>query len=91
PINNLNLLRLNQLKNSTIKYRNKTKIVQRKIYKISVKRLDEYDFVVTFLSDSGLSIKQFIEGKNWIEPNVSSCIGNKCTCMKFDVLDITVA
>lgn len=91
PINNLNLLRLNQLKNSTIKYRNKTKIVQRKIYKISVKRLDEYDFVVTFLSDSGLSIKQFIEGKNWIEPSVSSYIGNKCTCMKFDVLDITVA
>jgi tRNA pseudouridine synthase 10 len=91
PVNNLNLLRLNQLKNSNIKYRNKTKIVQRKIYKISVKRLDEYDFVVTFLSDSGLSIKQFIEGKNWIEPNVSSYIGNKCTCIKFDVLDITVA
>jgi tRNA pseudouridine synthase 10 len=91
PINNLNLLRLNQLKNSTIKYRNKTKIVQRRIYKISVKRLDEYDFVVTVLSDGGLFIKQFIEGKDWIEPNISSYIGNKCTCIKFDVLDITAA
>jgi tRNA pseudouridine synthase 10 len=91
PINNLNLLRLIQLKNSTIKYRNKTKIVQRRIYKISVKRLDEYDFVVTVLSDGGLFIKQFIEGKDWIEPNVSSYIGNKCTCIKFDVLDITTA
>lgn len=91
PINNLNLLRLNQLKNSTIKYRNKTKLVQRRIYKISVKRLDEYDFVITFLSDGGLFIKQFIEGKDWIEPNISSYIDNKCTCIKFDVLDITAA
>ncbi len=91
PINNLNLVKLIQLKNSTIKYRNKTKIVQRRIYKISVKRLDEYDFVVTVLSDGGLFIKQFIEGKDWIEPNVSSYIGNKCTCIKFDVLDITAA
>ncbi|HLN35506.1 MAG TPA: hypothetical protein VK250_09545 [Nitrososphaeraceae archaeon] len=91
PINNLNLLRLNELKNSTIKYRNKTKLVQRRIYKISVKRLDEYDFVITFLSDGGLFIKQFIEGKDWIEPNISSYIDNKCTCIKFDVLDITAA
>lgn len=91
PINNLNLLRLNQLKNSTIKYRNKTKLVQRRIYKISVKRLDEYDFVITVLSDGGLFIKQFIEGKDWIEPNISSYIDNKCTCIKFDVLDITAA
>ncbi|MDX1372387.1 MAG: hypothetical protein R3321_07945, partial [Nitrososphaeraceae archaeon] len=86
PITSQKLLSLRQLDNSVITHRNKSNIVQKKIYKISGKKLDEHHFVVTFLADGGLFIKQFIEKQMYSSQSVVSYMDNNYTCIKFDIL-----
>ncbi len=88
PITNQKLLLLRQLNNTVVTYRYKSKIVKKKIYKICAKKLDEYHFVVTFLADGGLFIKQFIEKQMFASNSLVSHMDNNCACIKFDILGI---
>lgn len=88
PITSQKLLSLRQLNNSVVTYRNKSNIVQKKVYKISGKKLDEHHFVVTFLADGGLFIKQFIEKQMYASQGVVSHLDNNYACIKFDILGI---
>ena len=88
PIDPKNLKQINLLSNSIVQYRYKSKLIKKQVYTISTKLLDPFHFVVTCLCDKGLFIKQFVEGRDWIDPNLSSQISNECKCLKFDILDV---
>lgn len=88
PIESQKYLTFKQLNNSIVTYRNKSRMMQKKVYKITAKKLDRYHFVVTFLVDSGLFIRQFIERKIHVTPTISSQIENDCICIKFDIIGI---
>lgn len=88
PIDSQKYLTLKQLNNSLVTYRNKSRMMQKKVYKITAKKLDPYHFVVTFLADSGLFIRQFIERKIHVTPTISSQMENDCICVKFDIIGI---
>lgn len=88
PIDSQKYITLKQLNNSLVTYRNKSRMIQKKVYKISAKKLDAYHLVLTFLVDSGLFIRQFIEKKIHVTPNVSSQMENDCICIKFDIIGI---
>ena len=91
--NNVNLVDLDtisRISKKMIKYANNSKYVNKKIYDIVTKIIDAKTILIEMISDNGISYKQFVEGKSFIEPNISSCIQNKCKCIKFDILDIII-
>ena len=79
-----------KLNNTIIRYRYKSKIFYKKIYHIGFKKLDTYHLIITIECDSGLFLRQFIEGRNFIKPNISLALHNQCECLKFDILDISL-
>lgn len=91
PINKIHFINLNELNNSIIKYRYKSKILYKKIYHIKFKKLDPYHLIINIECDSGLFLRQFIEGRNFIKPNISLALHNQCECLKFDIMDISLS
>ena len=57
------------------------------IHKIQYKKLSENSFNLKIISEGGIPLKRFIEGNN-IKPNISELLENKCTCERFDFLNI---
>jgi tRNA pseudouridine synthase 10 len=91
PINKIHFINLTELNNSIIKYRYKSKILYKKIYHIKFKKLDPYHLIINIECDSGLFLRQFIEGRNFIKPNISLALHNQCECLKFDIMDISLS
>ena len=91
PINKIYLTKLMKLNNSIIKYCYKSKIIYKKIYSIRFKKLDPFHLIIDIECDSGLFLRQFIEGRNFIEPNISSVLSNQCECLKFDIMNISIS
>jgi tRNA pseudouridine synthase 10 len=85
---NLGALLLGALENSEVTFKSKSKIVRKKIYSLKVRQVDKNKFVLTINADGGLLIKQFVEGQEYFEPNISNIIGTKCKCTGFDILDV---
>jgi len=90
PINNFYLLNLKELNNSIIRYYYKSKLIYKKIYNIMFKKLDPFHFIIILECDSGLFLRQFIEGRSLTEPNISLKLNNQCECLKFDILDVSI-
>ena len=91
PINKIHLTKLMKLNNSIIRYCYKSKIIYKKIYYIRFKKLDPFHLIINIECDSGLFLRQFIEGRNFIEPNISSVLSNQCECLKFDIMNISIS
>ena len=91
PINQIQLTKLRKLNNSIIRYCYKSKIIYKKIYYIRFKKLDPFHLIINIECDSGLFLRQFIEGRNFIEPNISSVLSNQCECLKFDIINISIS
>lgn len=90
PINNINLRKLIELKNFRVRYYYKSKIIQKQIYNIKFKKIDPVHLIIILECDSGLFLRQFIEGKTFIDPNISLKLNNQCECLKFDILNISI-
>lgn len=91
PINKIHFFNLMKLNNTIIRYKYKSKIFYKKIYNIGFKKLDPYHFIINIECDSGLFLRQFIEGRDFIKPNISLTLHNQCECLKFDILDISLS
>lgn len=91
PINKIHLIKLMKLNNSIISYRYKSKTICKKIYYIKFKKLDPFHLIINIECDSGLFLRQFVEGRNFIEPNISLVLHTQCECLKFDIMDISVS
>lgn len=90
PISDVSLINLKELNNSIIRYYYKAKFIYKKIYYIKFKKLDPFHLIIYLECDSGLFLRQFIEGRTLMEPNVSLKLNNQCECLKFDILDISI-
>ncbi|MGZ5471670.1 MAG: hypothetical protein ACXWE0_08350 [Nitrososphaeraceae archaeon] len=91
PIDKIHLIKLMKLNNSIISYRYKSKTIYKKIYYIKFKKLDPFHLIINIECDSGLFLRQFVEGRNFIEPNISLVLHTQCECLKFDIMDISVS
>ncbi|MGZ5509540.1 MAG: hypothetical protein ACXWFC_03565 [Nitrososphaeraceae archaeon] len=91
PIDKIHLIKLMKLNNSIISYRYKSKTIYKKIYYIKFKKLDPFHLIINVECDSGLFLRQFVEGRNLIEPNISLVLHTQCECLKFDIMDISVS
>jgi tRNA pseudouridine synthase 10 len=91
PISNFYLLNLQELNNSIIRYYYKSKLIYKKIYNIKCKKLDQFHFIIILECDSGLFLRQFIEGRTLMEPNISLKLNNQCEFLKFDILDVSIS
>jgi tRNA pseudouridine synthase 10 len=90
PIGNFYLRNLKELNKSIIRYYYKSKFIYKKIYNIQFKKLDPFHLIIILECDSGLFLRQFIEGRKLIEPNISLKLNNQCEFLKFDILDISI-
>jgi tRNA pseudouridine synthase 10 len=73
-----------------VKFRNKNKVVQKKIYSSSYRIIDSHNFQIFLLLDNGIPIKQLVGCNEFIEPCISNLIGTKCECIYFDIEDILI-
>ena len=82
------LQKLDILKNSEIHDAGKNKKnTQKRIYKISYKKLGKTSFRLDLLLDGGIPIKSFIQNSE-ITPNVSELLDNQCRCKSLDFKNI---
>jgi tRNA pseudouridine synthase 10 len=90
PISNFYLRNLRDLNTSIIRYYYKSKFIYKKIYNIQFKKLDAFHLILILECDSGLFLRQFIEGRSKLmEPNISLKLNNQCEFLKCDILDIS--
>ncbi|HEY7081556.1 MAG TPA: hypothetical protein VH500_17830 [Nitrososphaeraceae archaeon] len=84
------LRELTSLTGTIVKLKSKFSLIEKKIYSVSVDRIDKSLFYLTIDADSGLPIKQFVGGKEYANPNISMLLGSQCDCLSFDILDVSV-
>lgn len=82
------LERLPSLSGRTILFRNKKRIIRRDVHSVKVHKIDGRNFDLEIIAEGGLHIKQFVGGKEYCEPNVSTILGLRCECLKFDIIDV---
>ncbi|HYY65953.1 MAG TPA: tRNA pseudouridine(54/55) synthase Pus10 [Nitrososphaeraceae archaeon] len=90
PLVKDSLKKLNTLGESAIEFESKSKMVKKKIYYLSAKKINDNRFSLTIVADSGITIKQLVGGQEYMKPNVSEIIGTKCECIWFDILDVQI-
>lgn len=91
PISNFYLRNLKELNKSIIRYYYKSKFIYKKIYNIQFKKLDPFHLIIILECDNGLFLRQFIEGRKLMEPNISLKLNNPCEFLKYDILDILIS
>ena len=79
---------LNLLKNETVEFQNKNKIITKKIYSVKFSKIKNNQFEISLLADGGFAIKKFVSGHQNTSPNVSELLGNKCESILFDITDV---
>jgi tRNA pseudouridine synthase 10 len=87
------VLKIRSLTNSVISFRNQKKLHRtstKRIYSLDVVKQDNRICELYLVADGGLTIKQFVEGRECINPNVSTVVNLRCECLMFDVLDIVI-
>lgn len=80
--------KLKSLARMEVKFESRSKIASKKIYSVQAKKTGESEFVLTIKADGGLSIKQFVGGEEYMEPNISALLSAKCECTVFDILRV---
>lgn len=87
------VLKIRSLTNSVISFKNQKKLRRtstKRIYSLDVVKQDNRICELYLVADGGLTIKQFVEGRECINPNVSTVVNLRCECLMFDVLDIVI-
>jgi len=87
------VLKIRSLANSVIVFRSQKNIHRasaKRIYSLDVVKQDNEVCELHLVADGGLTIKQFVEGREYISPNISATVNLKCECLIFDVLDILI-
>jgi tRNA pseudouridine synthase 10 len=84
------LKKLNSISGSMVRFENKSKMAVKRIYSTRVRWIDSNQFMLTIVADGGLMIKQFVGGEEYMKPNISEILGDKCECVTFDILDVKV-
>lgn len=79
---------LTSLSGRTIWFRNKKKIIRKAVHSVKLGKIDGKNFVLDVFAEGGLHIKQFVGGKEYCEPNISTILGLKCECLSFDIMDV---
>jgi len=82
------LKRLKSIPKSSVRFENKSKMAVKRIYSTRVRQIASNQFTLTIIADGGLMIKQFVGGEEYMKPNVSEILGDKCGCVTFDILDV---
>jgi tRNA pseudouridine synthase 10 len=72
----------------TIRFRNKKRIISREVHSVRIGKIDGKNFELEIAAEGGLHIKQFVGGKEYCEPNISSILGLRCECLNFDIIDV---
>lgn len=86
-------LKIKSLANSIVVFsnqKNKSRSSAKRIYSIDTVKTNDKVFELDMIADGGLSIKQFVEGREYISPNISSVANLQCKCLLFDILDILI-
>jgi tRNA pseudouridine synthase 10 len=79
---------LPSLSGRTIWFRNKKRIISRDVHSVKVVNIHGKNFELEIIAEGGLHIKQFVGGKEYCEPNISTILGVKCECISFDIIDV---
>lgn len=87
-VSNKDLECLPSLSGRTIWFRNKKRIIRRGVHSVKVDKIDGKNFELEIIAQGGLHIKQFVGGKEYCEPNISTVLGLKCECLNFDIIDV---
>lgn len=84
------LKKLGSLAGAEVSYENRSKTATKKIHSVRIRRIDDSQFSLTMVADGGLMIKQFVGGEEYMKPNISEILGEKCECVAFDILDVSL-
>lgn len=87
-VSNKELECLPSLSGRTVWFRNKKRIIRRDVHSVKVGKIDGKSFDLEINAEGGLHIKQFVGGKEYCEPNVSTMLGVRCECLNFDIMDV---
>ncbi len=68
-------------------YEESGRINKKRISMLKYKRVSPKSISITATAEGGLPIKRFVEGSN-VNPNISDMLETKCTCVKFDFLQV---
>jgi tRNA pseudouridine synthase 10 len=85
--------RIKSLANSRVVFRNqkkKLKSSEKRIYSLDIVKKSRKIFELIIVADGGLAIKQFVEGRECMSPNISTAANLQCECVLFDILDIRI-
>ncbi|MDQ3839271.1 MAG: hypothetical protein M3297_08385, partial [Thermoproteota archaeon] len=85
--------KIRSLANSLVILRNQkreSRTSTKRIYSLDVIKKDNRTYDLYLVADGGLAIKQFVEGREYMIPNVSTAINLNCECLIFDVLDVLI-
>lgn len=80
--------KLNSLAGTEVSFENRAKLATKKIHSARAKRIDDSQFALAIVADGGLMIKQFVGGEEFMKPNISELLGQKCECVTFDILAV---
>ena len=86
-------LKIKSLANSTVIFQNqkdKSRLSAKRIYSIDIVKINNKIFELNVIADGGLAIKQFVEGREYTSPSISSVANLRCNCLLFDILDIRI-
>jgi tRNA pseudouridine synthase 10 len=86
-------LKIKSLANSIVVFqnqKNKSRSSAKRIYSIDIVKINNKIFELDVIADGGLAIKQFVEGREYISPNISAVANLQCKCLLFDILDIRI-
>jgi tRNA pseudouridine synthase 10 len=84
----LNLEKLKVRCDSIVRFENKSRQFNKKIYSLKVLKVDSKRFSITILTDGGFQVKQFVGERESAKPNVSEIVNSNCKCICFDILDV---
>jgi tRNA pseudouridine synthase 10 len=80
--------KLNSLAGSEVSFENRSKTATKKVYSARARRIGNNQFTLTIVADGGLMIKQLVGGEEYMKPNISEILGEKCECVTFDILGV---
>lgn len=87
------VLKIKSLADSIVVFpnqKNKSRSSTKRIFSVDFAKIDNRVFELHLVAEGGLAIKQFVEGREYISPNVSTAANLQCECLFFDILDVWI-
>jgi tRNA pseudouridine synthase 10 len=87
------VLKIKSLADSIVVFpnqKNKSRSSTKRIYSVDVMKIENRVLELHLVAEGGLAIKQFVEGREYISPNVSTAANLQCECLFFDILDVWI-